>query len=277
MQENTQNKSELPAPKWCFFLLGVPTFYMPLMYLATVAIVIFEMLFGIEAEDVPEWVIIATYSAIYVVFMLWPVYIVWVVFSKKLTWREKIFWLFVVTILNMVGMPMFYIFMIRRYLGLEGRIGKRDKAALDALLRRCAVSREQLSANQLKILGTYCRKHRLNKWALVPMVAFAGLLLHVAIFIFPKHCITLHSDLTPTRIVIIDSTTNTREEIAPDPEIEKFHLKSIMMFGAMAGGAGTMGIFTLALVIFHSWCWHRRAFFDFLKATDKENLNNPST
>ncbi|MHC4642297.1 MAG: hypothetical protein ACYS32_11685 [Planctomycetota bacterium] len=277
MQENTQNKPKLPLPKWCLFLLGVPTFYMPLMYLTTVASVIFVMLFDIEAEDVPEWLAIATYSAIYVVFVLWPVYIVWLAFSKRLALREKIFWLFVVTILNMLGMPMFYIFMIRRYLGLEGRIGKRDEAALDVLLRRCAISREQLSAGQLKILGTYCRRHRLNKWALVPLVAFAGLLIYVAIFIFPKHCITLHSDLTPTRIVIIDSTTNTREETTPDPEIEKFHLKSIMMFGAMSGAAGTMGIFMLTLVIFHLWCWHRRAFFDFLKATDKENSTSPST
>jgi hypothetical protein len=109
------------------------------------------------------------------------------------------------------------------------------------------------------------------------MVAFAGLLLYVAIFIFPKHCITLHSDFTPTRIVIIDSTTNTKEETAPDPEIQRLHLKLVMMFGAMSGAAGTMGIFMLAMVISHSWCWHRRAFFDFLKATDKENLQNPST
>jgi hypothetical protein len=277
MQENTQNKPKLPLPKWYIFLIGVPTFYMLLAILATYAIIIFEMLFGIEAEDVPEWVMTATYSAICVTFALWPVYIVWVVFSKRLTWREKVFWLFVVTILNMIGMPMFYIFMIRRYLGLEGRIGKRDEAALDALLQRCAVSREQLSAGQLKILGTYCRKHRLNKWSLVPTVAFAVFLIYAAIFIFPKHCITLHSDLMPTRIVIIDSTTNTKEETAPDPETEKLYLKLVIMFGAMSGGAGTMGIFTLALVISHSWCWHRRAFLDFLKATDKENLNNLST
>jgi hypothetical protein len=276
MQENTQNKSKLPLPKY-FILLGVPTFYMLSAILATYAIVIFEMLFDIEVQDVPEWMMIATYSAIYVVFVLWPVYIVWVVSSKRLAWREKLFWLFVVTILNMLGMPMFYIFMIRRYLGLEGRIGKRDEAALDDLLRRCAISREQLSAGQLKILGTYCRKHRLNTWTLVPMVAFACLLLYAAIFIFPKHCITLHSDLTPTRVVIIDSTTNTKDKITPDPETEKFHLKSIMMFGAMAGSAGTMGIFMLTVVISHSWCWHRRAFFNFLKATDKGNSNNTST
>jgi hypothetical protein len=278
MQENTQNKSKLPGPKWFFFIIGVPTFYMPLMYLANVAIFILVMLFGIEAEDVPELVMAAIYSAIYVTFVLWPIYIVWVVFSKKLAWREKLFWLFVVTILNMLGMPMFYIFMIRRYLGLEGRIGKRDEAALDALLRRCAISREQLSASQLKILGTYCRKHRLTKWALVPTVPLAAFLIYAAIFIVPKHCITLHSDLTPTRVVIIDSTTNTKEEMAADPETEKLFLQLVMMFGAMAGSAGTTGIFILILVISQQWFnYDRKAFFDFLKATDKKNLNKPST
>jgi hypothetical protein len=278
MQENTQNKSKLPGPKWFFFIIGVPTFYMPLMYLANVAIVIFGIIFGIEAEDVPELVMAAIYSSLYVCIVMLPVYIVWVVFSKRLAWREKLFWFLFVTIFNMLGMSMFYIFMIRRYLGLEGRIGKRDEAALDALLRRCAVSREQLSAGQMKILLTYSRKHRLNKWGIVTAVAFACFYLYAAIFIVPNMCITLHSGFTQTRLVIIDSTTNTREEIAPDPEIEKFHLKSMMMFGAMAGSAGTTGIFILILVISQQWFnYDRKAFFDFLKATDKKNLNKPST
>ncbi len=277
MQENTHNTSKLHLPKWYFILLGIPTFYMLSAILTTYAIIIFEMLFDIEVQGVPEWMMIATYSAIYVTFVLWPVYIVWLMFSKKLTWWEKGFWLFIVIFLNMVGMPMFYIFMIRRYLGLEGRIGKRDEAAVDALLRRCAISREQLSADQLKILLTYCRKHRLTKWALMPTIPLAVFLIYAAVFIIPKKCITLHSDFTPSRIVIIDSTTNTKEETAPDPEIQRLHLKLVMMFGAMSGAAGTMGIFMLTIVIFHSWCWHRRAFFDFLKATDKENLHNPST
>ena len=171
---------------------------------------------------------------------------------------------------------MFYIFMLRRYLGLEGRIGKRDEAALDALLRRCDVRREQLSAGQLKPLGTYCRRQRLNKWGIVTTIAFACFFLYAAIFIVPNMCITLHSGLTPTRVVIIDSAANTKKVTAPDPEIEKFHLKSIMMFGAIAGSWGAMGIFMLALVILHSWCWHKRSFMDFLNATNKKNLNNPS-
>jgi len=92
MQENTQNKAKLPLSKWIFFLIGVPTFYMPLMYLATVSIFVFEMLFGIKAEDVPEWVMTTIYSALYVCIVLWPVYIVWVVISKRLAWREKVFY-----------------------------------------------------------------------------------------------------------------------------------------------------------------------------------------
>lgn len=278
MQENTQTKSELNLPKWCFLLLGVPTFYMLSAVLAMVGISIFVMLFGGEAEDIPEWMMIGTYAALDVIIVMWPVYIVWLVFSKRLTRREKVYWLFIVIFLNMVGMPMFYIFMIRRYLGLEGRIGKRDETALDVLLRRCAVSREQLSADQLKILRTYCRKHRLTKWVLVPTVALACFLLYAAIFIVPKKCIMLFSDFTPTRVVIIDSTTNKKEEIDPDPETQRLQLKLLMMFGAMAGLAGAMGIFILTQAIFQTWGnFGRKAFLDFLKATDKENLTSPST
>jgi len=168
--------------------------------------------------------------------------------------------------------------MIRRYLGLEGRIGKRDEAAVDALLRRCVISREQLPADQLKILLTYCRKHRLTKWALMPTIPLAVFLIYAAVFIIPKKCIMLHSGFTPTRVVIIDSTTNTKEEIAPDPETERIHLQLVMMFGVIAGMAGTIGISILATAIFQTWGNRdRKAFFDFLKAIDKSNLNNPST
>ena len=69
--------------------------------------------------DFPVWMKITISPAIYVTFGLWPIYIAWVVLSKRLSWREKAWWLFIVIALNMLGMPIFYVFMIRRYLGLE--------------------------------------------------------------------------------------------------------------------------------------------------------------
>jgi hypothetical protein len=44
-----------------------------------------------------------------------PFYVAWVLLAKRFTWREKAFWLFSVTILNIAGMGLFYAVMLRRY------------------------------------------------------------------------------------------------------------------------------------------------------------------
>ncbi len=110
----------LPAPKWVFVLLGLPTFYMPVAYIVLVGFIIVAMLTGSNMES-PEWLRAFGLSALYVTFILWPIYIGWAAFSKKLAWREKIVAIGVIVLFNMFGMPAFFIFMVRRYLGIEAR------------------------------------------------------------------------------------------------------------------------------------------------------------
>lgn len=117
------NTCGLPLPKWCFVTLAVPTFYMPLSYLALAVCVISRMVAG-QVGDPPEWMMNAIHPAVYVTFAMWPLYVAWLILSKRLNWREKGWWLFIVVFLNMVGMPMFYVLMVRRYLGIEGRTAK---------------------------------------------------------------------------------------------------------------------------------------------------------
>ncbi len=125
MPEQQQTNQKLPLPNWCFVLLAVPTFYMPLVYLSMAVWVIGSMIFIGPSPSVrpPQWILALGEPSLYVTIAMWPIYVAWVVVSKRLTWREKALSLFVVSFLNMLGMPLFYIFMIRRYLGLEGRRG----------------------------------------------------------------------------------------------------------------------------------------------------------
>jgi hypothetical protein len=111
MQDKPQPQIGLPLPKWCFVLLGVPTFYLPLAYLVMGVWAIVGMLVGGEFGEPPEWMVYVLNPALYVTCGLWPIYIAWVGLSKRLALREKGWWLVVVILLNMFGMPMFYVFM----------------------------------------------------------------------------------------------------------------------------------------------------------------------
>lgn len=131
MSTDSQGESQaapigLPAPKWCFVLLGVPTFYMPLAYLLLVGWTFFGFVYGIVG-DPPKALHYALVAGFYVTLVMWPIYLAWIALSKRLTLREKAYWLFMVVLTNIAGMPIFYVSMFRRYLGLKGRTTQREK------------------------------------------------------------------------------------------------------------------------------------------------------
>ncbi len=250
---------------------------MPLGYLVVVVWAIVGMLVDGEVgvRDTPQWMMIVAESALYVTVAMWPIYIAWLAFSKMLTWREKGQWLGIVILLNMVGMPWFYVFMIRRYLGLEGRTRERDNVALDRFLRRHAVGRDRLSSDQLTVLRSYCRDYRLTRWCVAPTVVVAAVVLYTAVVILPKSCVQIFDGFIPTRVVY---ATGTVAEIAPEPEALKLYLQIVMTYGAVCGRLEVMGIFTLGLAIYLLWGnQDRKVLIEFLKATDREHLTNPST
>jgi hypothetical protein len=277
MQEKNTNQTRLPLPKWAMYTLAFPTFYMPLAYASLVVWIIEAMLLG-HLVSPPYWMIVIFKPALYVTYCMWPFYLIWVIACKKLNWKEKAWWSLIIFLLNMVGMPMFYIFITRRYLGYEGRTGNKDEASFNLFLKRYSIGREELSSEQLDVLKSYCRKFRLSKWGVLPMIVISCLVLYTAIFFFPKHCIKLFSDFIPTRTVIIDSKTDEKKEITPDSEAIELHIKTVMMMGVIAGLLGAMGIFGLTQAIsFFFGNWHRKALIDFLKAKKKEHLTNQST
>ncbi len=272
LEENSRTQQRrLPLPVWCYAILGVPTFYMPLAY-SVLALWAVSGIFSMVSGGPPDWLLAAIRPALYTTFALWPVYISWVCLSKRLTWREKGVWLFIVIMLNMLGMPLFYVFMIRRYLGIEGRMGKRDEASLDHFLGRHGIPRERLSPGQVVALRSYCRQCRLSRWSLAPLVVIACLMLYTALFFVPTAFGRISSNLTPTRTVIIDSAADTKKVLEPDPETIKRHVQMVMMFGAMAGVLGTMGLYLLlqSMSLLYG-NFHGRALIEVLKAGEQRS------
>ncbi len=260
-------EKKLPLPVWCFVLLGVPTFYM-----LPATLVLFG--WGIQGilldrlGDPPGWLACGGQVAIYVTYAMWPVYIAWVLFSKRLTGKEKALWLFLVLFMNMVGMAVFYAFMIRRYLGLEGRVTKRDEIGLDRFMERHALSRERFSDEQLSVLRSCLRRCRQARWSVLVTIPAAAFVLYGATVFLPNKAIQFLPDSMPTRTIIVDAAAETREEILPGPETVRLHTQLVMMFGAMAGVMAIMGLTLLMMSIVQAWgSWERSVLVEFVKAT----------
>jgi len=253
----------LPAPKWCFVLLGVPTFYMPLAYLLMPGWMVFKFATGSMAEEPPSALRDALGVAFYVTCAMLPIYSAWVALSKRLTRWEKASWLLVVIFLNMFGMPVFYIFMIRRYLGLENPTTQRDEAALERFLQKHAIDRDCLSEEQLNLLLVYCRHCRLAKLSIAPMLAFAAVWLCIAVS-FPMK-------ILPQSTNVICTADTTIESGALHPAVG-----FAMLLGVLAGIWATGSILTLiaALCPWHG-PHHRKTLIGFLQATQRNQQTNP--
>ena len=261
------SQKKLPLPVWCFVLLGVPTFYMLLA-----ALVLFG--WGIQGilldrlGDPPGWLTCGGQVALYVTYVMWPVYIAWVLFSRRLTGKEKALWLFLVLYLNMVGMAVFYVFMIRRYLGLEGRVTKRDEIGLDRFMERHALSRERFSEEQLSVLHSHLRRCRQARWSLLVTIPAAAFILYGAVVFLPNTALRFLPEFMPMRTIIVNAEAETREEILPEPEAVKVHTQLVMMFGAMAGMMGVMSLTLLMMSIVQArGNWERSVLIEFVKAT----------
>ena len=110
--ERSTPENKLPRPKWLFALLAIPTFCMPLPVLILAGM----FLFG-RAKSLPVWIGWPVAAEIVITILLWPVYLFWVLLSKRLRVIDKILWAFIIIVLNVFGMPWFYVRMVRVYVG----------------------------------------------------------------------------------------------------------------------------------------------------------------
>jgi len=227
------------------------------------------MLWG-YSSDLPNWMSVILEASLYVTYVMLPFYLLWAVVCMKLNWKEKAFWMFIIIFLNMVGMPMFYVFITRRYQGKEGQTNTKDENAAQKLLAKCNTSRAELSPEQWRVWVSYCRKVRFFRLGLIPLFLMAVLVLYTAIWYVPNNFINQFSDLCPTKTVIIDSAHNTKKESPPDIQATKIYIESVMMIGGKTGAMIFSAIFIMVQGIGLAYLdWHRKAFIDFLKAKNK--------
>lgn len=274
--ENSQRK--LPLPKWCYLLLAAPTFYMPLAYLTFVSFVLGSAIFDVNWKC-PVWLSQFTQSALTVTLVLWPVYFLWALFSKQLVWREKLVWILAIFVGNMIAMPIFFVFMIRRYLGLEGKTNHNDEQAAEKLLAACGMTRTEINDGQWRVIAQYTRQYRQAKWAFIFAFFAGGLAIYFSGIVVPRWCMRIAPAIIPTHTVFIDSVKNTREDIAIAEETKLNAIKLVLTYGEMIGFFALSGVFLILLPLFQLWGnWHRTAFMNYLKAThDGERcaLNTP--
>jgi len=270
-EDNKAMAPGLPLPRWCFVLLAVPTFFMPPVFVLVAGVAIGSMLLGGDVPKRNTWfdgVAATGLAGVYVTFVMWPVYLLWAALSKRLVLREKVLWLAIIVWFNMLGMPAFYIFMVRRYLGIEGRTGPRDEAALDVFLRRCKTNRGQFAPEQLAVLRSYCQYRRVMRWLVVPAVIPAILALRMAIIDTPQRATDMFVDMMPMRMVVIDKAKESRKEIGPEPESQRQFVQCVLLFGALVTimGAGGVALLVIALSAL-AGNPHRKTFAEFIAAT----------
>lgn len=177
----------------------------------------------------------------------------------------------VVVFFNMLGMPWFYVFMIRRYLGIETRTRPRDEKALDRFLAGCGIGRDELSAGQMSVLRSYCRMHRLRKWAAITTALLGALLLCSASYV-SRICVPMLSDLTPSRCILVDTSKNSRKEISPDPDLRRLYVQNAMVWGSLAGMFGISGAYCLVFAALLPLAnADRKAWIAYLKAGKKDD------
>ena len=160
------------------------------------------------------------------------------------------------------------------HVGIEGRTGQRDEAALDSFLATCGVSRHDLSAGQQNVLRSYCRKRRLGKWLALPMVLIAGVMVYAAGVGIPRTTISL-SRLAPIHCVVIDHTKGTQKQVVPDPQTQEHYVQVLMKLGAVAGAMGMGGSLIIGFALLQLFGnWHLKALRDFLRVDTKRIQSN---
>ncbi|MCP4405206.1 MAG: hypothetical protein GY801_48880 [bacterium] len=260
-------------PRW-MTVLAIPTFVMPALFLVLVGWLLFGVALNTWEVSSPDWLYwVATYLAIGLCLLLWPVYIVWVVRSTHLTSHEKRHWVGMIVFGNIIGMPMFYIFMMRRYQGTDALISPKEAARVEKFCVAHGICQVHLTPKQYHILAKYVRGVHSARWTLVPMVLVGGILLYMAFFVFPQLGITMFSEWLPIEHrIVVDNANTIQHEYAPDQEVITGFLQTIMMFGAASAMVVMMAFIFVAQSISQLFVVRREVFIEFLQVTSSTEV-----
>jgi hypothetical protein len=257
-------------PRW-MVAIAFPTFAMPA--LLVVALGWECSVLVMRAWDQlppPLWLVWGVVGPmITLMLLLWPLYIIWAWKSTQLTRQEKFRWIVILLWLTVIGMPVFYVFMVRRYTGAEHHIRPQEAVRVERFLARHGLRHAHLSQKQYSILAKYIRSVHFSRWALIPLVLLAVLMLYVVLVVVPEFGLSMFSEWLPIEHrVIVDETHTILQETVPEQEFITLFLQEVMMMGVASGMFGTMTLMFLALGVFQLFTVKRKLFIEFLHATE---------
>ena len=253
--------------KLLLLIIGIPTFFMPLAYLIMVIWAFGGMIFNYDL-DMPAWMLYFLEPAYYITLILLPMYAAWVLLSKKISGAEKFKWILIIIFLNMIGMPMFYVFIVRKYLGIKLKFNNKDEKALSKFLKLNFINPDNLSSQQNRVLLTYCQKKRQYKIYGFLYMIFGILIIYLSLTYFLSHGIKAFPDALLTKTIIINSSNNTTNVFCPSSFERAESIRFLLYIGALIGMVFFSGLLFIGMGFRNLFFFdnQQKMLIDFLKA-----------
>jgi len=109
--DETLREADVPRRRLLYALAAIPAGFLPLCYLCVAVGVVFLMLrYGLDLpEGAPILRVLGPVgiAGIGVTLVQWPVYIVWAATSRELSVGQRVVWILILVVLNMLAMPYF--------------------------------------------------------------------------------------------------------------------------------------------------------------------------
>jgi len=214
-------------------ILAIPTFLAPAMMLflslwciaGELSLVAKLSANTIEnVEKIVEWII----------YLLWPIYISWAFFTKLLKKEEKIGYCFIIIFLNIIGIPWFYIEMMRRYKGKFPENHPLDIKSAEEYLEKNGLKKEYLSKEQWEIIVKQMRKKR---YTVFNMVFTIFILIFGAYVIINNYVVMkdIIDEFAPTKIIVVDENGKKLKTYNIEKEYFQNYTTTLIAFGFCEG------------------------------------------
>ena len=220
-----------------FILLFIPTCYM-LFALVMFLFGSFGLILIFRVRELPHWWEPSIRLLLYVTPVMCLIYLGWASVTTHLSRRERRQWIYLILLGNMLVMPIFYVAMMRRYLGKHGTTTRRDHQRLQNFLHQSGLTTHHLTSAQEQILVKYVRRLHWAQRGLLPVIIIAAFLLYGAFLGIPQFGQDFYLEIFPSDVVIMNSNAERLQESTFDIQTKQDFIEQVMRMGMMGGVLG---------------------------------------
>lgn len=259
-------------------LLGIPTFFLLLIYVVVAVAALLCLIFD---WDIPDYelldpVVVVIVEVVF--FVTWAIYFLWAIFTRQYTWKEKLVWVLLIFLFNVIGMPYFFVVMVRKYKGIKWSASSRLVDASELYLTELGSSRAHLSEEQWDVLVGYIRERRIAKWKLLLHVCVLAILVCVVVYGY-NAIYEIMVELVPTTYLTKDSTGSV-DVLQPEPEDVRLYFHVLLMLSFQISFLSVCALLTLVESVVNLFTSRRNmlleAFIPREVSTEKVQNNNMS-